>query len=162
MDRNENLYVAESDKCVHQFVADFSLVVKANRFVINNHDTMNMKETFRQHGGEVPTDFDLHMVQVCKPTKADKSLTANQERAILMPKFIHVFSKDTKTQIRYMRYSPEQISALVPDDPHFPESLAQTFEKICSMIEEAKSVPSEGTCHQCRTAKSSSHTHEEK
>jgi hypothetical protein len=162
MNKNENLYIAESDKCVHQFVADFSLVVKANRFVINNHETMNMRETFHRHGGEVPGEFDLHMVQVCKPTKADKSLTANPERSILMPKFIHVFSKNAKTQIRYMRYSPEQISAMVPDDPHFPESLAQTFEKICSMIEEAKSAPSELTCHQCRTAKSSSLTHEEK
>ena len=121
---------------------------------------MNMKETFRRHGGKVPSEFDLHMVQVCKPTKADKSLTVNQERAILMPKFIHVFSKDARTQIRYMRYSPEQISAMVPDDPHFPESLSQDFEKICSMIEEAKSVPSERMCRHFRTAKSSNHTHE--
>ncbi len=28
-----------------------------------------------------------------KPTKADKSLAANPERAILMPKFVMVFSK---------------------------------------------------------------------
>lgn len=138
MNRDENLYAVESDKSVPQFVADFSRVVKTNKFVIHNHDTMNMKETLRRHGGEVPDDFDLHMMQVCKPTKSDKSLTANQERAILIPKFIHVFSKDARTQVRYMRYNPEQISALVPDDPHFPESLAQTFETICSMIEEAK------------------------
>jgi uncharacterized protein (DUF302 family) len=138
MNRNENLYAAESEKSVSRFVADFSAVVRANKFVINNHDTMNMKETFHQHGGKVPGDFDLHMMQVCKPTKADKSLTFNQERAILMPKFIHVFSKENKTQVRYMRYTPEQISAMVPDDPHFPESLAQTFEKICTMIEAAK------------------------
>lgn len=138
MNRNENLYAVESDKSVTQFVTDLSVVLEANNFVINNHDTMDMKKTFRQHGGEVDGEFDLHMMQVCKPTKADKSLTSNQERAILMPKFIHVFSQENKTQVRYMRYSPKQISAMVPDDPHFPDSLAQTFAKICSMIEEAK------------------------
>lgn len=138
MDRNENLYAIESDKNVPQFVADFSAIVKANKFVINNLDTMDMKTTLHQHGGEVPGDFDLHMVHVCKPTKSDKSLTFNQERAIFMPKFIHVFSKDTRTQVRYLRYNPEQVSAMVPDDHQFPESLTQTFEKICTMIDEAK------------------------
>jgi uncharacterized protein (DUF302 family) len=138
MDRSENLHAIESDKSVTQFVADFSTIAKANMFVINNLDTMDMNTTFRQHGGEVPEDFDLHMMQVCKPTKADKSLTANPERAILMPKFIHVFSKEARTQVRYMSYSPEQISAMVPDDPDFPESLRQTFAQICTMIDEVK------------------------
>lgn len=138
MDKSVNLYAIQSDKSVPQFVADFSAIAKANKFVINNLDTMDMKTTLRLHGGEVPGNFDLHMMHVCKPTKSDKSLTFNKERAIFMPKFIHVFSKDTRTQVRYLRYSPEQISAMVPDDPQFPLSLAQTFEKICTMIDEAK------------------------
>lgn len=138
MDKSVNLYAIQSDKSVPQFVADFSAIAKANKFVINNLDTMDMKTTLRHHGGEVPGNFDLHMMHVCKPTKSDKSLTFNKERAIFMPKFIHVFSKDTRTQVRYLRYSPEQISAMVPDDPQFPLSLAQTFEKICTMIDEAK------------------------
>ncbi|OKY76225.1 MAG: hypothetical protein BM485_02955 [Desulfobulbaceae bacterium DB1] len=138
MNRNEDLYVTESAKSVSRFVADFAAIVKANGFVVNNLDTMDMKKTFREHGGEVPEDFDLHMIQVCKPTKADKSLSGNPERAILMPKFVHVFSKNNKTQIRYLSFSAGDIAALVPDDPKFPESLAQTFAKIRSMIDEAK------------------------
>ena len=138
MNRNDDLYVTESDKSVAQFVADFSAVVKSNAFVVNNNDTMNMKETFREHGGEVPDDFDLHMMQVCKPTKADKSLTMNPERAILMPKFVMVFSKDGKTQIRYLSYSLADIKELVLDDPKFPENVTLTFVKIRSMIDEAK------------------------
>lgn len=138
MNRNEDLYVAESGKSVDQFVADFAEIVKKNDFVVNNFESMNMKKTFREHGGTVPDEFDLHMIQVCKPTKADKSLTANPERAVLMPKFVMVFSKDGKTQVRYLSYSAADISALVPNDPQFPESLAQTFVKIRSMIDEAK------------------------
>lgn len=138
MNRNENLYHTQSDKSVTQFVTDFATVTEKNEFVINNLTNMNMKTTLREHGGEVADGFDLHMMQVCKPTKADKSLTANPERAILMPKFVHVFSKDAKTQVRYMSYSQEQISSMVPDDPQFPGSLVQTFKKICQMIDEAK------------------------
>lgn len=136
--QRENLYATESEKSVAQFVTDFSEVVKKNAFVVNNFDTMDMKKTFREHGGTVPDEFDLYMIQVCKPTKADASLTANPERAILMPKFVMVFSKDGKTQIRYLSYSLADISALVLDDPKFPESVSQTFVKIRSMIDEVK------------------------
>lgn len=138
MNRNEDLYVCESEKSVQQFVADFAAIAVKNAFVVNNSETMDMKTTFREHGGTVPDEFDLHMMQICKPTKADKSLTANPERAILMPKFVMVFSKDGKTQIRYLSYSADDIAALVLDDSKFPESLAQTFTKIRSMINEAK------------------------
>jgi uncharacterized protein (DUF302 family) len=123
---------------VTRFIEDFTEVVHKNQFVINNAASMDMKETLRAHGGQVPDEFDLHMVQVCKPAKADKSLSSNPERAILMPKFVHVFSRDSKTQIRYMRYLPEHIREMVPDDPPFPESLTQTFNKICAMIDEAR------------------------
>jgi uncharacterized protein (DUF302 family) len=99
---------------------------------------MNMKETLSAHGGKVPEDFDLHMMQICKPTKADKSLAANPERAVLMPEFVHVFSKDNETQVRYLSYTPRYIADMVPDDSKFPASLEQTFIKIRAMIDEAK------------------------
>lgn len=138
MNRSENLYQTETTKGAAQFAGDFAAICKKYDFVINNSDSMDMKKTFTAHGGVVPDDFDLHMIQVCKPTKADKSLTANPERAILMPKFVMVFSKGGKTQIRYMSYSAVDIAEMVPGDPKFPESLAETFAKIRSMIDEAK------------------------
>jgi hypothetical protein len=138
MDRNNNLYQAETAKGTSQFARDFEVTCKKYAFVVNNIDSMDMKQTFGTHGGVVPDDFDLHMMQVCKPTKADKSLTANPERAIMMPKFVMVFSKGGKTQIRYMSYSATDIAEMVPGDSKFPESLAETFAKIRSMIDEAK------------------------
>ena len=138
MNRSDDLYVVDSEKSVAQFVRDFSAIAERNTFVVNNADTMNMKETFRRHGGEVPEEFDLHMMQICKPTKADKSLTFNPERSVLMPKFVMVFSQDGKTQIRYLSYSAADIAEIVPDDPAFPDSLAQTFAAIRAMIDEAR------------------------
>jgi len=137
MNRNHDLYVTKSDKSVRSFVSDFISVVKKYSFVVNNLNSMDMKKTFREHGGEVPDSFDLHMIQICKPTKADKSLTMNPERAIFMPKFVMVFSKDGKTQIRYLSYSVADIEAFVLDDTKFAESVSQTFIKIRSMIDEA-------------------------
>ncbi len=128
----------KAKKSVTKFVADFAEIVKKNAFVVNNFDTMDMKTTFGEYGGTVPDEFDLHMMQICKPTKADKSLTMNPERSVLMPKFVMVFSKDDKTQVRYLSYSADDIAALVLDDPKFPESLAQIFSKIRSMIDEAR------------------------
>lgn len=138
MNRKENVYAVESSKDVQSFVEDFILIAKAKDFVINNTATMDMKKTFRSHGGQVAADFDLHMMQICKPTRADKSLTANVERAILMPKFVHVFSAGGKTQVRYLSYGAEDIKALVPEDPAFPESLAQTTAAIRDMIDQAR------------------------
>lgn len=134
----ETLYAVESEKSVAEFVEDFGAVVVANDFVIKNKSTMNMKETFAALGGEVPEDFDLHMIQVCKPNKADKSLAANPERAILMPKFVHVFNKQGKTQVRYLSQTSAHVAELVPGDSTFPESLMQTFGIIRWMIDQAR------------------------
>ena len=137
MKRSENLHAVESNRSVREFVEKFTAIAMANDFVVNNMGTMDMKKTFREHGGEVPDHFDLHMIQVCKPTKADKSLTFNPERAIMMPKFVHVFSRDHRTQVRYMSYSDACVADFVPGDPKFPESVGQTFSKIRAMIDEA-------------------------
>jgi uncharacterized protein (DUF302 family) len=98
---------------------------------------MKMAHSFGKHGVEVAKSFDLHMIQICKPEKAAKSLSKNPERAILMPKFIMTFTKNGKTQIRFFSYSKEMIRSLV-NDPEFPDSLEETYKNIIAMIEEAK------------------------
>jgi hypothetical protein len=135
---NNSLYCVESEKSVSRFVEDFTAIAEGNNFVIHNKASMNMKETFIAHGETVPDDFDLHMLQICKPTKSSKSLNVNLERSIFMPKFVHVFSKADKTQVRYLSFSPEYIADALPGDSKLPESLSQTYSKIRSMIDEAR------------------------
>jgi uncharacterized protein (DUF302 family) len=136
MDR-ENLYLSETPKSNSEFVRDLGKVVAKNGFVIHNEDKMEMANSFGKHGAEVAEGFDLHMIQICKPEKAAQSLSANPERAVLMPKFIMTFTRNGKTQIRFLRFSTAAIKELVDDD-QFPASLAETYQKIISMIEEAK------------------------
>ncbi|MHB1348378.1 MAG: DUF302 domain-containing protein [Desulfobulbaceae bacterium] len=133
----DNLYMAETDKGTREFVKDLGRVVKKNGFVIHNESTMEMAHSFGRHGAEVAEGFDLHMIQICKPEKAAKSLSGNPERAVLMPKFIMTFSAKGKTQIRFLRFSEDNIRAVVDDD-QFPASLAETYQKIIAMIDEAR------------------------
>jgi hypothetical protein len=50
-----------------------------------------------------------------------------------MPKFVMAFSRDGRTQVRFLRYSREMIQALV-DDPEFAGSLEQSYQAISEMI----------------------------
>ncbi|MBI4791528.1 MAG: DUF302 domain-containing protein [Deltaproteobacteria bacterium] len=135
--KKDQAYATQTDKSVRDYVQSLGAVLHKNGFIINNEATMDMARAFKAHGAEVAVDFDLHMIQVCKPDKAAKSLSANPERAILMPKFVMVFSRNGETQIRFLSYSAEDISGLVEDDV-FPGSLAETYVKIRSMIDEAR------------------------
>ena len=135
---NDHLYKAETTKSADQFAKDFEKIVTGNGLMVGNSATMDMAKTFGAHGADVPEAFDVFMIQVCNAMKAAKSMTANPERVILMPKFVMVFSKNGTTQIRFFHYNEATISAMVPDDDVFPGSLAQTYKKIISMIEEAR------------------------
>jgi uncharacterized protein (DUF302 family) len=135
--RRDNLFATESGKSNTQFVKDLGVVVKKYGFIIHNEEKMEMAHSFGKHGAEVAEGFDLHMIQICKPEKAAQSLSANPERAVLMPKFIMTFTRNGKTQIRFLSFSADNIRAVV-DDEQFPVSLAETYAKIIEMIEEAK------------------------
>ena len=134
--RETRLYTAETTKSMEVFLQDLNKAAQEKGFFIHNEDKMEMAHTFGKHGIEVAEGFDLHMIQVCKPEKAGPSLSKNPERAVLMPKFIITFSRDGKTQIRFLRYSRELVADLV-DDSEFPDSLESSFQAIIDMIEEA-------------------------
>ncbi len=130
------VYRAESDKSIAQFVTDFTQLVTEKGFTIHNDGKMAMKDIFTAHGQEVAEGFDLHMIQLCKPEKAAKSLSSNPERSVLMPKFIMAFTQNGKTQVRMLRYGRELIAELV-DDAEFPGSLEEMFDVLIGLIDKA-------------------------
>ena len=132
----DHLYCTETKKSPARFAADFKDAAGRRGFIVANESHMDMARAFRDHGAAVDETFDLHMLQVCKPDKAAGSLQANPERAILMPKFVMVFSDDQATRVRFHHYCRETITSLV-DCPTFPDSLAETYRKIIEMIDEA-------------------------
>lgn len=130
------IFRAESSKSVDDFVASLATTASRRGFFIHNESKMDMARSFGQRGVTVAADFDLHMIQVCKPGKAAGSLSHNPERAVLMPKFIVVFSREGRTLIRFLRYSQQMVADLINDD-EFTESLAKSFDEITAMIQEA-------------------------
>jgi hypothetical protein len=131
------IYRSQTDKPIARFVDDLDQAARARGFLIHNEETMEMAHTFGRHGAHVAENFDLHMIQICKPAKAAQSLGKNPERAVLMPKFVMTFSDAGATQIRFLHYRPETVRCLV-DDAEFPDSLAASFAEIITLIDEAR------------------------
>ena len=131
------IYRSETSKPVDRFVRDLAGMARARGFLIHNEDKMEMAHVFGRHGADVAADFDLHMIQICNPEKAARSLCKNPERSVLMPKFIMTFSRDGLTQIRFVHYSQETVSDLV-DDFDFPSSITESFDQIIALIEAAR------------------------
>ena len=131
-----DLYRAETTKPLPAFVATFTRLAAEGGFLIQNRESMAMAETFARHGATTPDGFDLHMIQLCKPEKAARSLSANPERAPLMPKFVMAFSGQGRTQVRFLAYPAETVAAAV-DDPEFPFSLAESCAAIRGLIDRA-------------------------
>jgi len=130
------VFQRSSLKSLPQFIHDLTAAAERQGFVIHNRDKMNLAETFNAHGVEIAPGFDVHMVQLCKPTKAAASLSHNPERAPLMPKFVIAFTRNDETQIRYFGLDEQLVSELV-DDPDFPASLSETQAAIRNLIDEA-------------------------
>ncbi len=132
------IYTNQTSKPLTQFVNDINTAAGRRGFKINNGDKMDMAVIFTNHGIDTPETFDMHMIQLCKPEKASKSLFKNPERIVLIPKFIMAFSEGGMTQIRFLYYSEESVARLI-DDAEFPKSLSGTFTDIIDIIEEAMS-----------------------
>jgi len=130
------LYQKETEKPLAQFVRDLKGAGVARGFIIHNESGMEMANTFGAHGVETARGFDLHMIQICKPEKAAASLQANPERAALMPKFVMVFTREGRTQIRFLSYNRPMIEALT-GEAAFADSLAESYAAIKSMIDVA-------------------------
>ncbi len=130
------LYQKETEKPLGQFVTDLKSAGKERGFIIHNENSMEMAHTFGTHGVEVTQGFDLHMIQICKPEKAAVSLQTNPERAVLMPKFVMAFTRDGKTQVRFLVYKQPMIEALVGESA-FADSLIESYTATKTMIDVA-------------------------
>jgi hypothetical protein len=131
-----DIYKNQTSKPLPQFVADIHAAAENRGFKIHNTDKMDMAGIFNAHDIDTPETFDLHMMQLCKPEKASKSMFKNLERAVLIPKFVIAFTELGQTQIRFLHYSEEAVSKLV-DDAEFPKSLVASCGTIIGIIEDA-------------------------
>ena len=131
-----DVFCTTTDKSIVDFINDLARSMTLHNFIIHNEEKMEMVRHFGHQGVALAEDFDLHMVQVCSPKKAARSLSENLERAVLLPQFIVVFTQDQKTQVRMLRHGRELVAELV-DDADFPEQNAVLCDSLISAINEA-------------------------
>lgn len=131
-----NVYHTQTNKSIADFIKDLGRSMTMHGFIIHNEDRMEMVHHFGHHGVELAEDFDLHMVQVCAPKRSAQSLQTNLERAVFLPKFIVVFSKDKITQVRMLRLDQRLLHELV-DDQEFPQLNAAMCDDLQKAIESA-------------------------
>lgn len=133
---SSRVFRSETDKSIAVFISDLGKSMALRGFIIYNEDKMEMVHHFGHHGVELAEGFDLNMVQVCSPKKSALSMMENLERAVLLPKFIIVFSKAGKTQIRMLLLGQELVADLV-DDEKFQALETDDYNNLLLAIEEA-------------------------
>lgn len=131
-----DVFHAETNKSIIDFIKDLGKAMAIQGFIIHNEEKMEMVHHFGYQGVALAEGFDLHMIQVCSPKKAANSLSQNLERAVFLPQFIAVFSKERMTRVRMLQLSRELVADLV-DDATFPEMHAILNKNLISAIEEA-------------------------
>lgn len=130
------VFHTETQKDISHFIKDLGKTMAMQGFMIHNEDRMEMVHHFGHHGVELAEGFDLHMIQICAPKKTAQSLMENLERAVLLPKYIVVFSKENKTQVRMLQFSNALVAELV-DDAAFPEVHVAMCDALILAIKEA-------------------------
>jgi len=131
-----SIYTITTDKPLPLFIDALDRIMSHLGFIIHNRETADMAAAFGRHDLRVPPEFDLQMIQICKPAKAALSLGKNPRRAALMPRFITAFSEEGGTVVQFLMHGRNEVSRLL-DDPEFPDSLTETYRTIITMIEAA-------------------------
>lgn len=132
-----SLITLETTKSPAEYARALEEVARPRGFMFHNADHMNMAETFASFDMAMPEGFDLHMIQLCKPDKSSKMLAANPLRAVLMPKFVIVWTDEAgRTQIRMVRYDAEQVGHLL-DDADFATAMKASYDAIETLLNEA-------------------------
>ncbi|MDX2479287.1 MAG: hypothetical protein QNK24_03000 [Desulfuromusa sp.] len=135
------IYKNSTDKPFETFLEDLTKEVEAAGFIISNLEKSDLIAFYRGEGIDIPNNYKHVVLQICKPQNSGKVLPPNPERSIFVQKFLFVYNKGGRTQIRFLGYSAKLIGDLLghnefekgPSDDMFAEGLNGTFgimEKI--------------------------------
>jgi len=134
-----------SAKPLELFVADFRQAVEKRGFVLVHEDRADLATFYRTHGVELPPNYQHVMLQLCKPQQSGGALLMNPERSVFIQKFVFVYSKGERTEIRSLGYSDGLVAELLGhhsfeegvSDDAFAERLAGSFATMQEMVAEA-------------------------
>ncbi len=139
------IYRNSTEKPFDIFLEDLSKGFEAAGFSIQHRDKSDLIAFYQGEGIDLPDNYRHIMLQICKPQNSGKSLPANPERSVFVQKFVFVYNKGGKTEIRFLNYSENLIGELLghnefergPSDDMFAEGMQKTFANMESIIQEA-------------------------
>lgn len=134
-----------SDKPFAVFLEDLSQQIEAEGFSIHHRDKSDLVKFYQDLGVPMPEDYQHAMIQICKPQNSGKALPVNPERSVFVQKFIFVYSRGEKTEIRHLGYSADLIGELLghnefdqgPSDDAFAERMEGTFATMDKIVKAA-------------------------
>lgn len=132
-------------KPLDDFVADLSTEIEKRGFGFYHLEKSDLGDFYRSQGVDWPKDYEHRVLQLCKPENSGKALQVNPERSMLVQKFFFIFSRDGKTEIRFLRYSQQLMADLLGhneyeqgfSDDVFAERMAGIFSAMQSSVEAA-------------------------
>jgi hypothetical protein len=139
------IYRNSSEKPLDVFLADFTKEIEAEGFSIHHLDKSYLVKFYRDLGVQMPENYNHVMLQICKPENSGKALPANPERSVFVQKFFFIYSKNNKTEIRFLGYSAKLIGDLLghnefekgPSDDMFAERMQGTFATMDKIVKAA-------------------------
>lgn len=139
------IYRNSTDKPFDTFLEDLTKEVEAAGFMISNREKADLIAFYREEGIEIPSNYKHVVLQICKPQNSGKVLPPNPERSVFVQKFIFVYSKGGRTQVRFLGYSAKLMADLLghnefekgPSDDMFAEGLNGTFSTIEKIVQAA-------------------------
>lgn len=127
------------------FIDDLTKAIEAEGFSIHHRDKSDLVAFYRGEGIDLPNSFKHVMLQICKPANSGKSLLTNPERSVFVQKFIFIYNKGDKTEIRFLGYSDQLIGDLLghnefenePSDDDFATRMRGTYAIMAKIVQAA-------------------------
>jgi len=139
------IFKNSTEKPFETFLEDLTREIEAEGFSIQNRERSDLIAFYRGEGIDLPNDYKHIVLQICKPEKSGKSLSANPERCVFVQKFIFVYNQGGKTEIRFLGFSANLVGDLLghnefaggPSDDMFAEGLSATFSLMEKIVQGA-------------------------
>lgn len=140
MDRSDmkqmSFFRQKTHKSLVQFVSDLESSAESVGFKVVHKGKSNIADFYASNGVMLPKDFDLEMIQICRPEVSGPILYQNPARAVFIQKYIFVFTKNGLTEICALRYSAGVVAELLEEtvDDGFSKRQEESFEKTKDII----------------------------
>lgn len=139
------IFKNSTEKPFDTFLADLTREIEAEGFSIHHRDKSDLVAFYQSEGVNQPANYKHIMLQICKPEVSGKLLPTNPERGVFVQKFIFIYNRGAKTEIRFLGYSANLIGELLghhdygeqPSDDMFADRMETGFATMEKIIQAA-------------------------